>query len=300
MPTSPVIHTRLTFGGDNGNYRRTTDDVNNSNNNSNRPVSVHGNLIHNQSIYANVTSPVAAPGRVAAPHNNNNNGGLNLSASAPNASRLNGSIGANLNHSSSNNASPSNGTRTTLMDSSHELNTTQISPIANGRHRRTSSNVRMSNGDLPHNSTAFHNVTGGHKQQLNASLLPANVSRFMSMSKEAGVKEMITSLALLCIVSLLLALLSLFFMLKISPAGSSADDASLLLSREGFVVVYEVTLAMCALALSLNLCCLLVCAIQFLFAVKLVKSAHGKVRYIYMHGYATQCNSLNRVTVDFA
>lgn len=54
---------------------------------------------------------------------------------------------------------------------------------------------------------------------LNASsvLLPANVSRFMLKSKEAGVKEMITSLALLCLVSLLLALLSLVFLLKISP-----------------------------------------------------------------------------------
>jgi hypothetical protein len=42
--------------------------------------------------------------------------------------------------------------------------------------------------------------------------------------------------------------------------------------------VYEVTLALCALSLSLNLCCLLVCAIQFLFAVKLVKSAQGGQR----------------------
>lgn len=32
------------------------------------------------------------------------------------------------------------------------------------------------------------------------------------------------------------------------------------------------TLALCALSLSLNLCCLLVCAIQFLFAVKLLRS----------------------------
>merc|ERR1719195_2196029 len=43
---------------------------------------------------------------------------------------------------------------------------------------------------------------------------------------------------------------------------------------------------MCALSLSLNLCCLLVCAIQFLLAVKLVKSSptHGKTRTIkYLH-----------------
>ena len=41
---------------------------------------------------------------------------------------------------------------------------------------------------------------------------------------------------------------------------------------EDYVIVYDVTLALCALSLSLNLCCLLVCAIQFLFAVKLVRS----------------------------
>ncbi|XP_017782835.1 PREDICTED: uncharacterized protein LOC108567091 isoform X2 [Nicrophorus vespilloides] len=81
--------------------------------------------------------------------------------------------------------------------------------------------------------------------------------------------------------NLLLALLSLIFLLKISPVTAS-DIRELLraeqltvITAEEYVVVYEVTLALCALTLSLNLCCLLVCAIQFLFAVKLVKSPHG-------------------------
>ncbi|XP_039758719.1 uncharacterized protein LOC120632780 [Pararge aegeria] len=85
-----------------------------------------------------------------------------------------------------------------------------------------------------------------------------------SRSTRAATEEALTSLALLCLVSLLLALLALLFLLKISaPATSSPEE---------FAVVYEVTLALCALTLSLNLCCLLVCAIQFLFAVKLVHS----------------------------
>lgn len=79
----------------------------------------------------------------------------------------------------------------------------------------------------------------------------------------ATVEEALTSLALLCIVSLLLALLALLFLLKISAPTPASEE---------FAVVYEVTLALCALTLSLNLCCLLVCAIQFLFAVKLVHS----------------------------
>ncbi|XP_026333433.1 uncharacterized protein LOC113240369 isoform X1 [Hyposmocoma kahamanoa] len=83
-------------------------------------------------------------------------------------------------------------------------------------------------------------------------------------SARAATEEALTSLALLCLVSLLLALLALLFLLKISAPSTSAP--------EEFAVVYEVTLALCALTLSLNLCCLLVCAIQFLFAVKLVHS----------------------------
>ncbi|XP_018330361.1 uncharacterized protein LOC108740516 [Agrilus planipennis] len=100
-------------------------------------------------------------------------------------------------------------------------------------------------------------------------------------TKQLGVKELLISLGLLCLVSLLLALLSLIFLLKISPVTANdirellrAEQLTLITAEE-YVVVYEVTLALCALTLSLNLCCLLVCAIQFLFAVKLVKSRHG-------------------------
>lgn len=97
--------------------------------------------------------------------------------------------------------------------------------------------------------------------------------------ESVGVREMLTSLGLLCLISLLLALLSLIFLLKISPV-TAADvqdllrpDQSTVISPEEYVIVYEVTLALCALSLSLNLCCLLVCAVQFLFAVKLVRDS---------------------------
>ncbi|KAI5651501.1 jiraiya domain-containing protein [Phthorimaea operculella] len=94
--------------------------------------------------------------------------------------------------------------------------------------------------------------------------LPAPRTQPRSRSQRAATEEALTSLALLCLVSLLLALLALLFLLKISAPTSGTS--------EEFAVVYEVTLALCALTLSLNLCCLLVCAIQFLFAVKLVHS----------------------------
>ncbi|KAB0801129.1 hypothetical protein PPYR_05483 [Photinus pyralis] len=128
-------------------------------------------------------------------------------------------------------------------------------------------------------STGNKTLNGG----LNISRVrnPSTVNKFITKSKQIGVKEMLVSLGLLCLVSLLLALLSLIFLLKISPV-TAHDIRELLraeqltvITAEEYVVVYEVTLALCALTLSLNLCCLLVCAIQFLFAVKLVKSQHG-------------------------
>lgn len=109
----------------------------------------------------------------------------------------------------------------------------------------------------------------------------STVNKFITKSKQVGIKEMLVSLGLLCLVSLLLALLSLIFLLKISPVTPSdvrellRADQLTIITEEEYVVVYEVTLALCALTLSLNLCCLLVCAVQFLFAVKLVKSPHG-------------------------
>ena len=126
-----------------------------------------------------------------------------------------------------------------------------------------------------HNSTAFNSTNatlanGGLNitRRLNASA--AEVSRFILQSKDAGVKDMIMSLALLCTVSLLLALLSLVFLLKVSPVRQE--------KLQEYKGVYEVTLALGALSLSLDICCLLVCAIQFVFAVKLVRAAHGRAR----------------------
>lgn len=61
--------------------------------------------------------------------------------------------------------------------------------------------------------------------------------------------------------------------MKISPGGREPPPLPPgPTSPEDYAIVYDVTLALCALSLSLNLCCLLVCAIQFLFAVKLVRA----------------------------
>merc|ERR1712223_165234 len=138
---------------------------------------------------------------------------------------------------------------------------------------------------------------GGKLKMLNSSLIPENVSKFMQKSKEVEVKDGITALGLLCLVSLLLALLSLIFLLKLSPVTEERRRELYrfnFLSAEQYVLVYELTLGLCALALSLNLCCLLVSSIQFFLAVKLVKSSpiHGRIRtkkYLQKAGVTRTC-----------
>ncbi|KAH8238266.1 hypothetical protein KR032_001766, partial [Drosophila birchii] len=109
---------------------------------------------------------------------------------------------------------------------------------------------------LPHNYSHCNNLTAN--------------SVFHKLTKPGpSPREALTSLGLLCLISLLLALLSLIFLLRISPTGREDAMGRGGPSSEDFILVYDVTLALGALSLSLNLCCLLVCAIQFLFAVKL-------------------------------
>lgn len=165
---------------------------------------------------------------------------------------------------------------TTLDTSKHSVYSTTIGISGGGG---PGGGTIIQQQQQPQTSTSTNKLLNGG---LNISNRVRNhSSKFIAKSRQVGVKEMLVSLGLLCLVSLLLALLSLIFLLKISPV--TANDIRELLraeqltviTAEEYVVVYEVTLALCALTLSLNLCCLLVCAIQFLFAVKLVKSPHG-------------------------
>ncbi|XP_055610289.1 uncharacterized protein LOC129757182 [Uranotaenia lowii] len=116
-----------------------------------------------------------------------------------------------------------------------------------------------------------HNATTNNNSTTNNNILSSTT---VNINKDRlGAREALTSLGLLCLVSLLLALLSLIFLLKISPGGRDPPPPTVGPTvLEDYAIVYDVTLALCALSLSLNLCCLLVCAIQFLFAVKLVRA----------------------------
>lgn len=95
-----------------------------------------------------------------------------------------------------------------------------------------------------------------------AGLIP----RFITLTRSTGSRGALTSLGLLCLTSLLLALLALTFLVELTPLPHDADS------------VQEVTLALAALTLSLDLSCLLICAAQFIFAIKLAKSPSGEER----------------------
>lgn len=143
----------------------------------------------------------------------------------------------------------------------------------------------------------FNNHNNHHNNNV-SNTTSSSLSSKLFKPESNGAREALTSLGLLCLgermwkfpplqlhnhwtlinfsVSLLLALLSLIFLLKISPGTKSFHSIQQQLlgaSIEETAIVFDVTLALCALSLSLNLCCLLVCAIQFLFAVKLVGSS---------------------------
>ena len=86
---------------------------------------------------------------------------------------------------------------------------------------------------------------------------------------------MLTSLGLLCLLSLMMALLGLIFLLKMSPPPDAIHfiDQVRIVSPDEAHSVYEVSLALCSLAMTLDVCCCLVCATQLLFAARLITAS---------------------------
>ena len=125
------------------------------------------------------------------------------------------------------------------------------------------------------------------------------------LSSNDGMTEMLASLALMCLLSLLTAFLALFFMQKsstisdgdfindsthpITTSGTSVLSSSHGVSqsrlpsynRKEHLKVSQISLSLCTLTISLNLSCLFVCCIQFLSAAKLLKTPQGVKRYTF-------------------
>lgn len=95
--------------------------------------------------------------------------------------------------------------------------------------------------------------------------------------EEGGIYQMLASLALLCLLSLLMSFLALFFLQKTGPAAQldRPPVRTVVVDGEEHAAVYQVSVALSTLTVSLDLCCLFVCCIQFLLAIKLLKTPQG-------------------------
>ncbi|XP_067131860.1 uncharacterized protein, partial [Centruroides vittatus] len=92
--------------------------------------------------------------------------------------------------------------------------------------------------------------------------------------EERGVYRTLASLALLCLLSLPLSFLALFFLQRAGPAPSPDGSEATVSGRDG-ATVHQVSVALGTLTVCLDLCCLFVCCLQFLFALKLLQTPRG-------------------------
>ncbi|XP_077514117.1 uncharacterized protein LOC144124989 [Amblyomma americanum] len=129
--------------------------------------------------------------------------------------------------------------------------------------------LKMSSRQLLNvSSLSKHSAPGG-----GTPLLVADARRRLQLASASrlAVHQLLGSLALLCLLSLLMAFLALFFLQRVASAGPQNTSNS----PEEHLALYQVAVAMSTLTISLNLCCLFVCCIQFLLGVKLLRTPNG-------------------------
>ena len=121
-----------------------------------------------------------------------------------------------------------------------------------------------------------------------------------------GIRELLASLALMCILSLLMAFLALFFLQRScqfaflndetntasvnnskSPKSAahminSQFNQKIVANAKEYVRVFQISVSLSTLTIALDLCCLFVCCIQFLSIVKLIKTPFGKKRSVLL------------------
>jgi hypothetical protein len=132
-----------------------------------------------------------------------------------------------------------------------------------------------------------------------ASQSCSSCGRVCTESPDSGLYGVLSSLAFMCLISLLMAFLALHFLQRTAPSVSVTDDGTdsqkvtrttspgigvtqtrILVNVREYVRVSQISVALITLTISLNLCCLFVCCIQFLSAVKLLKTPQGSQRYV--------------------
>ncbi|CAG2115199.1 unnamed protein product [Medioppia subpectinata] len=115
-----------------------------------------------------------------------------------------------------------------------------------------------------------------------------------SEMSEHGLHQVLASLALMCLLSLLMAFLALFFLQRTCPISALTDSTDneensskvnknlnqmpmrIVSNSREYVRVFQISVSLSTLTISLDLCCLFVSCIQFLSAVKLMNTPFGR------------------------
>ncbi|CAG2163776.1 unnamed protein product [Oppiella nova] len=173
-----------------------------------------------------------------------------------------------------------------LKISPNMTNTANISQLSNAKQplldiSRTATNLQTSpqlNGSRlgPHSPKASNDYSNSD-----------------SVISEHGLHEVLASLALMCLLSLLMAFLALFFLQRTCPISGLTDGSDnvengskvvhknhnrIVSTPKEYHRVFQISVSLSTLTISLDLCCLFVSCIQFLSAVKLMKTPFGKKR----------------------
>lgn len=161
-------------------------------------------------------------------------------------------------------------TRTTPLDQSRD----QSSHVTDLSHLSHLSHV----SPIPHGDLC--RMTGQKRspfQRGTSGIFPCKWTLRSNLSTAS--KGCLTTLGMLCLTSLLLAILALMFLMALDSRDGQTTRGRISQSViGGDATVEEVTLALAALTLALDLCCLLICSAQFVFALKLVKDEGGEER----------------------
>jgi hypothetical protein len=138
---------------------------------------------------------------------------------------------------------------------------------------------------LPHTPTTANGAAA--ETAANTPRYKNLVSNYLFPRGNTGVTELLLALSLLCLISLILGLLALSFLLRMTPldvttlvkSTKSKEKDAILPDANELVIIHEVAVALTALTLSLDLCCLLSCSAQMLFALLLLKTSNqGRTR----------------------
>ncbi|XP_018008204.1 uncharacterized protein LOC108665915 [Hyalella azteca] len=190
------------------------------------------------------------------------------------------------------------GTRTTGLDQSRDnshltdlSHISRLTPLSKAHHlhhhhhhlTNTSNTSSINNTTTSINGGIYpppmrNGVLKNASPSSAAGLLPRILLPGRRISSSS--RGLLQTLGFLCLTSLIMASLALTFLLELIPSDGLTSDASG--SNSSAVLPYkvarDVSIPLAAVTLSLDLFCLLVCAAQFMFALKLQQTAGGEDR----------------------